>query len=75
MTARNDNEVTLEDIVQNISEDEIRQVRTFDQALTLANVELIDWVASGDLVPVSDAMTVRDQLAEEIWKRSPARQP
>jgi hypothetical protein len=69
-----DDKITLEDIVENISEAEILQVRTMDDARALANAELLERIAVGDLdLPGSD-LSVRDRLAEEIWKRSPARQ-
>ena len=65
-------EFTIEDIVENISNDEIHQVRTFEEALALANQEMLELLSSGwncDLA--GNDVSVRDQLAEEIW-RSPA---
>jgi hypothetical protein len=40
----NDDKLTLEDIVENIPEDEIRQVRTFERAL--ANLEILELISS-----------------------------
>ena len=68
-----DSALTLEDIVENISQDELHQVRTFEDALALANQEILELISSNwDLDLLGTDLSLRDRLAEEIWKRSPA---
>ena len=70
----NDSKLTLEDIVENISGDEIRQVRTFEEALALANQEMLELLSSEwylDL-PGTD-LSVRDQLRKSGDGRRRAR--